>query len=84
MIHFLLAVHDRQLNAYLRVFPVPSKGAGIRSFRDITNDVKSDVNKHPEDYTLFHVGNFNDETGAVAGLASPEQLAIATNLIERV
>lgn len=78
----IIAVHDRQLDSYLRPFVAQSIGQAIRSFRDEVNRTDSDLNKHPEDYTLFHIGNYDEQTGAITSITA-SQIAIAHNLIER-
>lgn len=80
----ILAVHDRQLDAYMRPFCAQSIGQAVRSFRDEVNNPQSDLNKHPEDYTLHKLGTFEESTGIIYMLKEgPEQVAIASNLIER-
>lgn len=84
MIEIFCAVHDRQLNAFMRPFVAQSPGQAIRSFRDEVNREGSEMNRHPEDYTLYRVGVWDQQTGEIAKAhPAPEQLAIATNLIER-
>lgn len=83
MLHVIVAVHDRQLNAYMRPFVAQTVGQAIRSFRDEVNRQGSEMNQHPEDYTLHRVGVWDEQTGEL-GAASPiEQIAIASNLIEK-
>lgn len=83
MTHFIIAVRDRQLQAFMRPFTAQTLGQAIRSFRDETNRKDSDINQHPEDYELYHLGHFNEQTGELTPLAKPESIAIATNLIEQ-
>lgn len=78
----IVAVHDRQLNAFMRPFIAQTPGQALRSFRDEINRPGSDLNSHPEDYALFKIGEFEEATGHLTG-NKPEQLAIATNLIEK-
>lgn len=79
----IIAVHDRQLDAYMRPFTAQSIGQAIRSFRDEVNRADSELHKHPEDYTLFKLGTFDEYTGYVQPTPKPEQLALATNLLEK-
>lgn len=78
----IMAVHDRQLDAYMRPFCAQSIGQAIRSFRDETNRADSEIHAHPEDYELFAIGHFDESTGTITS-TRPQQVAIATNLIER-
>jgi len=34
----------------------------IRQFGDMVNDENSQISKHPADYTLFELGEWNDNT----------------------
>lgn len=59
------SVFDRAVAAYGRPMFFAAVGAGIRAFQDEVNNPEegSVINKHPEDYQLFHVGFFDDSLG---------------------
>lgn len=59
------AVFDSALAAYGRPLFVPAVGAAIRSFTDEANskDGQAAIALHPEDYTLWQLAFFDDETG---------------------
>lgn len=82
MTHIICAVRDRQLDAFMRPFAAQSRGQAIRSFSDETNRADSELNRHPEDYELYELGSFNDDTGELTA-TKPVSIAIASNLIER-
>jgi len=52
-----------------------------RSFGDAVNQKDSDFNKHPEDYALFHLGEFDDETGNLFPLKSPEVICTGVSVM---
>jgi hypothetical protein len=79
----IFAVWDCKAEAFSRPFFAQSKGAAIRSFQDAANDVSSEIGKHPEDYTLFHMGEFSDDLGSFGILPAPESLAAAITLVTR-
>lgn len=62
----MFSVRDSALNAYLRPFCVPAVGAAVRGFTDEVNRGDSEMHKHPEDYELFQVGEFDEESGMIA------------------
>lgn len=79
----VLAVYDRQLDCYMRPFVAQTIGQAIRSFRDETNRADSEIHKHPEDYALYHLGQFWENSGLIAPLNDgPKQVALASNLLE--
>jgi hypothetical protein len=58
----------------MRPFFMQAHGQALRSFIDEVNNSESPFHKHPEDYSLFFVGEF-DETGAVLTPAELKCLA---------
>lgn len=56
-------VHDSKASAYLQPFFAPSRGVAIRMFTDACNDPEHQFFRHPEDFTLFSIGVFYQETG---------------------
>ena len=75
------SIYDTKAKAYLRPFFVNATGQAIRSFSDIANDKEHDVGRHPEDYTLYRLGQFDDQNGELMPEA-PESLAQAITLIK--
>lgn len=57
------AVHDDAVAAYMQPFFAPANGAAIRSFLDASANPDSPLSKHPQDYRLYRVGAFDDNTG---------------------
>jgi len=78
----LVAVRDRQLNAFGQIFVYQSRGQAIRAFGDEVNRKDNELNKHPEDYEMYEIGTFNTDDGMLEQ-DKPQQIAIATNLITR-
>lgn len=58
----MVAIHDVKSQVFARPMCVRAFGEAERSFCDVVNDGKSDYFKHAEDFTLFHVGYYNDDT----------------------
>lgn len=73
----VFAVYDSKAKYFRNPFIMRTKGEAIRAFTDIANDEKSEINKHAEDFTLFHLGSFDEEKGIYENLTSPNSLGIA-------
>ncbi len=58
-------VYDSKTEAYLRPFFMQTPAEAIRAFRDTVNDGQSPFCKHPEDFTLFEVGTFDETSGSL-------------------
>lgn len=61
----LYSIFDLKMNQYMPPFVAHNNGHAIRMFADHANEQGTPVNKHPEDYTLDHIAEFNEDTGAI-------------------
>jgi hypothetical protein len=79
MIQIIVSVKDRAAGAFGRPFFVPSVGLAIRSFSDEVNRSADDnqMNRHPDDFDLYELGTYDDETGIITCHVSPVELAQA-------
>ena len=59
----IYSVYDSKAQAYLQPFYMPSRGAALRAWGDAVNDNNGQFKKHAGDYSLFELGEFNDENG---------------------
>jgi len=59
----LFTVYDSAAGAYLDPFVAPSIEFAIREFRQVVNKEGHQFNLYPEDYTLFHIGSFDPQSG---------------------
>ena len=55
----------------------------VRAFADQANDETSTIQKHPEDYTLFHLGGYDDNTAEIALLTTPMAINKANQLVRQ-
>lgn len=62
MIHNLFTIHDVKAMAFLPPFILPRSEMAVRTFSDCINSKDHQFGAHPEDYTLFRLGRFDDET----------------------
>lgn len=82
MLHFIVSVKDRAADVFNRPFFVPHRNVAIRDFTDEVNRVAADnqLNKHPDDFDLYLMGQFNDNTGEFL-LSEPILLVRAKDLL---
>lgn len=57
------SIYDAAAGAFTRPFFMQTDQQAQRAFLDLVNTEGEMVNKHPEDYTLFKIGNFNELSG---------------------
>lgn len=74
----VVSIKDRAADAFGRPFYVPSVGVAIRSFQDEVNRASEDnqMYQHPDDFDLFDLGSFDDNTGAFTLHESPVLLTL--------
>jgi len=77
MILQIFTVYDIKARAYLPPFFVPSIDVAKRTFLDAALETDHQFGKHPEDYNLMHLGQFNDENGTFNILESKVSLGLA-------
>jgi hypothetical protein len=63
MNYHMFSVYDEKAKAYLPPFILPEIGMATRTFGDCVNDEGHQFGKHPADYTLFKIADYDDETG---------------------
>lgn len=61
----MIAVRDSATECFGRPFFVATRAQGVRSFTDEVRRVDNgnDLNKHPDDFTLYSLGIFDDSSG---------------------
>lgn len=73
----VVSVKDSAIDAFLRPFCVQAIGQAVRSFTDEVNRSAADNSmwQHPEDYSLWYLGTFDEETGLFEDQSSVRMLA---------
>ncbi len=56
----IFTIYDEKAQVFLPPFFVPTLGIATRAFSDCINSEDHQFAKHPQDYTLFQLGEFFD------------------------
>lgn len=80
MILVVMVAYDKKAQAYMTPFFVNNQQLGIRAFKDACNNAESPICRNPEDFSLFRLGTFDDNTGAMKLSDVPEPVVEAINL----
>jgi hypothetical protein len=74
----ICSVKDRAAEAYGRPMFVPSTGVALRSFSDEINRNSADnqLYNHPDDFDLYDLGIFDDNTGLFELHDQPKLLSL--------
>lgn len=79
LMHFF-SIFDTASGAYMRPFVAHADGEASRMFGDLVQDKEHPVGMHPEDYSLFRLGSFNDQSAIIDG-HSPECLCTGMEMV---
>ncbi len=63
MLQVVFTVHDSCSGVYDRPFVGRSEADAIRSFGDIAMDAEHPIGKHPEHFSLYRLGTYDDNSG---------------------
>lgn len=73
----IYSIRDSKAEIYNAPFFQKTHGEAERSFKTLANDQKSTVCQHPEDFDLWYLGVYNDQTGTIQSLETPQHIAKA-------
>jgi len=65
MIHKIYSIFDSKAEAYSLPFYYQHEGQALRTFSDWVNDPNTPYGKHPEDYTMFEIGTYDENNGYI-------------------
>lgn len=78
----MMTIYDKALGAYMQPWFAQSVGQANRMFQDEINRPDGDMHKHPADYDLYHIGEWNNETGMLEPNGDhPKQITTGANAI---
>lgn len=77
------SVFDLKVGAFAAPFFMRSNAEAIRAFSDTVNDSSTSLNRHPEDYCLYCIADWDDASGELSALEPSEMLGKAIEYLER-
>ena len=81
MILQVFSVYDTKAEAFLPPVFMHSKGEMIRAFGDAANDPQHQFHRHPADYVLFHLGEWDNGSSYFKFLKAPDSLGTALEFV---
>lgn len=78
----IYAIHDNAIEAFSQPFFVQAQGQAVRMFMDESRNEQSQLNKHPEDFALFYIGEFDERTGEITN-NNTERVARAIDFVNK-
>jgi len=84
MILQAMAAYDKKARAFMTPFFVAHVDLGVRALAAAVNQAGAPIAAFPEDYALYHLGTFNDESAVFALLGQPLHVAEALQFKKRL
>lgn len=73
----IYSIYDSAAKAYATPFFMQNDGLAIRAFQsNVNSNEENNISKYPDQFTLFRVGEYDDENGLITS-ESPESLGNA-------
>lgn len=72
----MFTIYDSKAEAYMAPFFMKSNGEAIRSVISAVNDPQSNLNKYAEDFTLFELGVYHEDSANFTLLDTPHSLGV--------
>lgn len=74
MVLKVYSIRDAKAEVFNTPFYQKTHGEAERAFQQLVNDDKSTVNKFAEDFDLYFLGEYDDNSGTFKGLDTPQHM----------
>lgn len=76
----MYAIRDTKAEIYKQPTYFLTHGEAERAFKELANDREGIIGKNPEDFDLYYMGEFDDETGNIIPQEAPQHIQKAIHL----
>lgn len=73
----LFSIRDIKAEGFNTPFTQSTFGLAERAFKEAANDPNSQIAKNKEDFSLFHIGDFDHKTGELTTVTPPQHVCDA-------
>nr|DAX09348.1 MAG TPA: DNA binding protein [Microviridae sp.] len=77
----IFSIFDNCAGVYCTPFIMENRCLAVRCFSDYCMVPDTSISKHPEDYSLFQLGEYNKKTGQLLSFKNPRLLTRALTVI---
>ncbi len=76
----MYSIYDAKAQIFHPPYFNLTHGEAERTFGQIVNDEKTQISQFPEDFDLYHIGEYNDSTGKMSPNETPKHMLKAIAL----
>lgn len=84
MVRKMFSVRDQKSELFNVPFFKSTHGEAERDFRTLCQDEKSVVARYPEDFDLYYLGEYDDNSGKFQPVDTPQHVVKAVNCLPKV
>lgn len=79
----IFTIYDTKAEVFSQFpFPAQNKGDAIRGFTDALSNPDSEFSKHPLDYALYRIGEYDSVLGIIDSEENPEYVIAGKDVID--
>lgn len=79
----IYSIRDSKSEVFNTPFYKSTHGEAERDFRSAVTDEKTTLNKYPEDFDLYFLGEYNDNDGKFQSLETPQHVIKAVQCMPK-
>lgn len=76
----IYSIRDAKAEYFTQPFFKKTHGEAERDFTMLCKDEKSQIHAFPEDYDLYYIGEYDDQTGKMTPLDTPQHIIKAVQI----
>lgn len=82
MKHQIYSIYDSKAKGWWKPFYAVREGDVMRQWMDLANDKKHPIGQHPEDYSLFKIGEWDDDDCQLIMLKEKVSIGVAIQFLK--
>lgn len=75
----VFSIRDAKAEYFTPPFFKKTHGEAERDFKTVAKDPQSTISKFPEDFDLYYIGDYDDQTGLIKSLDTPKHVMKAAH-----
>jgi len=79
----IYSIRDAKAEFFTQPFYKKTHGEAERDFTMLAQDAQSSISKFPEDFDLYYIGDFDNETGKTTPIDTPQHIIKAVQVLNR-
>lgn len=79
----VFSIYDSKAELFAKPFHAINSGVVIRQFQEMAGNNQNDIGKYPEDFTLFELAEYDEETGKFTNHPTPISHGVAIQFINK-